>query len=127
MSRDVAMTIEVINATRHDRFDSLGHQVRDLEAELENEARRVREAVANQRKAERLYKEFQAATEEERRQLAELAAFNDQLQLRIKTYKRQLEEAVSGLSSSLKPWRPSSDVASRNSISMATALAAFRI
>lgn len=103
MSIIVAMTIEVINATRHDRFDSLGHQVRDLEAELENEARRVREAVANQRKAERLYKEFQAATEEERRQLAELAAFNDQLQLRIKTYKRQLEEAVSDLSSSLKP------------------------
>ena len=70
-------------------------QVRDLEGELENEARRVREAVAMQRKSERVFKELQAATEEERRQLAEIASLNDQLSLRIKTYKRQLEEAVS--------------------------------
>ena len=62
---------------------------------MENEARRVREAVAMQRKAERALKELHAATEEERHQLAEIASLNDQLSLRIKTYKRQLEEAVS--------------------------------
>lgn len=70
-------------------------KVRDLEAELEAEARRVREAVANQRKAERFYKELQTQTEEERKQLAELQSVNDQLTIRLKTYKRQIEEAVS--------------------------------
>jgi myosin heavy chain 6/7 len=68
-----------------------------LENELENEARRVREAVANQRKAERINKEILAQTEEERRQLAEIGSLNEQLNLRIKQYKRQLEEAVSRL------------------------------
>lgn len=66
-----------------------------MEAELEAEARRVREAVANQRKAERFYKELQTQTEEERKQLAELQSVNDQLTIRLKTYKRQIEEAVS--------------------------------
>ena len=69
-------------------------QVRDLEAELENEARRVREAVAMQRKAERSYKELQTMTEEEHRTVVELQSLVEQLNNRIKTYKRQLEEAV---------------------------------
>ena len=50
-----------------------------------------------QRKAERCYKELQTTTEEEHRQVIELQSLCEQLNQRIKTYKRQLEEAVSVL------------------------------
>lgn len=74
-----------------------GHpfQVRDLEGENEAEQRRVREAVAFQRKAERLFKELQTQSEEERKQLTEMQTINDQLTIRCKNYKRQVDEAVS--------------------------------
>lgn len=68
-------------------------RVRDLEAEVETEQRRVREAVSNQRKAERLFKELQSQTEEERKQLSELTTINDQLNIRNKTLRRQVDEA----------------------------------
>ena len=42
-------------------------QLRDLETELEAEQRRVREAIAGQRKAERFYKELMMQTEDDRK------------------------------------------------------------
>jgi chromosome segregation ATPase len=80
-------------------------RLRDLEAELEAEQRRVRDAVANQRKAERFYKELMVTTEEERKQLVELQSINDTLVLRIKTYKRQVEEAEDVASLTLNKYR----------------------
>ena len=70
-----------------------------MEAELEMEQRRVREAIANLRKAERQYKEMVTLAEEDRRMVAELQSMNDQVTLKLKTYKRQIEEAVSGTGS----------------------------
>merc|ERR1712154_294279 len=80
-------------------------RLRDLEAELEGEQRRVREAVAGQRKAERFYKELMMQTEEERKTLVELQSMNDQLTLRIKTYKRQIEEAEDVASLTMNKYR----------------------
>lgn len=74
---------------------SYGLQLRDLEAELENEQRRHREALAQWRKVERLYKEMQTQYDDDRRTLAEISGLNDQLSIKVKTYKRQVDEAVS--------------------------------
>lgn len=70
-------------------------QVRDLEAELEAEQRRHREASAAARKFERQLKELQMASEEDRRMVIELGEQVSMLMQKIKVYKRQVEEAVS--------------------------------
>lgn len=66
-----------------------------MEAELEAEQRRLRETAANMRKYERQYKEIVTQADDDRRQVAELTSLVDQLTIKIKTYKRQIEEAVS--------------------------------
>jgi len=80
-------------------------RLRDLEAELEAEQRRVREAVSLQRKAERFYKELMMQTEEERKQLVELQSINETLSVRIRTYKRQIEEAEDVANLTLNKYR----------------------
>lgn len=70
-------------------------QVRDLEGELESEQRRTREAIASSRRCERNLKEITAVVEDERRIMSELTSANEQMFLKMKTYKRQIEEAVS--------------------------------
>ncbi|ESO93770.1 hypothetical protein LOTGIDRAFT_153235 [Lottia gigantea] len=55
--------------------------------------RRTREAVATQRKVERIYKEYIVQTEDDRRQLAELSSINDTLANKVRQYKRQMDEA----------------------------------
>ena len=72
-------------------------QIRDLEAEYELEQRRAREAMANARKHERQYKELQALMEDDKRQIAELTGLTDSLNIKIKTYRRQIDEAVSSM------------------------------
>lgn len=65
-----------------------------MEAEYEAEQRRAREAQAQMRKIERQYKEMLALTEDDKRRIAELSSLNDSMSLKIKTYKRQIDEAV---------------------------------
>jgi myosin heavy chain 6/7 len=65
-----------------------------LEAEYEVEQRRAREAQAGMRKVERQYKELLALMEDDKRRLAELTSLNDSMTLKIKTYRRQIDEAV---------------------------------
>jgi len=72
-------------------------QVRELEAELEAEQRRARDLAAENRKLQRLLQEQRQQTEDERRLAAEANEQINQLQARIKTLKRQLEEAVTTL------------------------------
>jgi len=66
-----------------------------LEAEVEAEQRRCREAIANMRRYERQFKELQMQAEDDHRQVAELTSLCDQLTIKIKVYKRQIDEAVS--------------------------------
>jgi len=71
-----------------------GWQVRELEAELEAEQRRSRDLAAEVRKLQRLLQEQKQQADDERRLAAEANEQINQLQARIKTLKRQLEEAV---------------------------------
>ena len=62
---------------------------------MEADQRRLREAAASARKFERQWKETVQASDEDRRQVAELTSITDQLTMKCKTYKRMIEEAVS--------------------------------
>lgn len=66
-----------------------------MEAELEGEHRRSSEEVKNARRTERRLKELQLAAEEDKRGQDRLSELIEKLQQKIKTYKRQVEEAVS--------------------------------
>lgn len=66
-----------------------------LESELDAEHRRNAEEVKNSRKTERRLKELQLSAEEDKRAQDRLAELIEKLQQKIKTYKRQVEEAVS--------------------------------
>jgi len=68
--------------------------MRELEAELEAEQRRARDLAAENRKLARLLQEQKQQADDERRLAAEANEQINQLQARIKTLKRQLEEAV---------------------------------
>ena len=72
-------------------------RLRELEAEFEAEQRRSREAMAANRKLERLLAELKVQAEEDHRVRAELQDQVNALQLKLKALRRQLEEAVSYL------------------------------
>ena len=65
---------------------------------MDNEQRRHSEAAKNVRKAERRVKELQFQADEDRKNHERMQDLVDKLQQKIKTYKRQIEEAVSILS-----------------------------
>ena len=67
----------------------------ELEAELENAIRRERDLANENRKLQRLLAEHKSQSEEEQRLAAQSAEQNQVLQQRVRTLKRQLEEAVS--------------------------------
>lgn len=72
-------------------------QLRELEVEYEAEQRRCREAVAANRKLERLLAELKAGADEDHRLRIELQDQVNALTIKLKTLRRQLEEAVSAL------------------------------
>lgn len=69
--------------------------MRELENELDSEQRRNSESVKNQRKFERKLKEVTYQAEEDKKNLVRIQDLVDKLQIKVKTYKRQAEEAVS--------------------------------
>ena len=77
-------------------IQKLEQRVRELEVELENESRRYSETEKNLRKQERRLKELAMASEEDHKTHERYASQIDSLQQKIKTYKRQVEEAMSG-------------------------------
>ncbi|VEL35404.1 unnamed protein product, partial [Protopolystoma xenopodis] len=70
-------------------------RVRELEVELEQEAKKSRDLLANYRKTERIAKETVQAHEEEKRLVVELRDVLDRNQAKMRQLRRQLEEAVS--------------------------------
>lgn len=71
-------------------------QLRDLEAELEVEQRRSREMAGNSRKLERALNELRVQADDDHRVRMELQEQVNNLLIRTKTLRRQLEEAVRG-------------------------------
>lgn len=62
---------------------------------MDNEQRRHAETQKNMRKADRRLKELAFQSDEDRKNQERLQDLADKLQNKIKTYKRQVEEAVS--------------------------------
>merc|ERR1719412_2152695 len=68
-------------------------RIRELESELDAENRRHGDANKNLRRSERKLKELTFATEEDRKNHERMQVLIDQLQGKIRTYKKQIEEA----------------------------------
>jgi myosin protein heavy chain/myosin heavy chain 6/7 len=68
-------------------------RIRELESEVDAEARRCADATKNLRKSERRIKEMTYASDEDRKNHERMQALIDQLQSKIKSYKKQIEEA----------------------------------
>merc|ERR1719430_223710 len=68
-------------------------RIRELESELDAENRRMADAQKNLRRSERRIKELTFASDEDRKNHERMQGLIDNLQGKIKTYKKQLEEA----------------------------------
>ena len=68
-------------------------RIRELESELNAESRRCNDAQKNLRKSERHIQELVFAADEDRKNHERMQALTDQLQVKIKSYKKQIEEA----------------------------------
>merc|ERR1711902_10504 len=68
-------------------------RIRELESEVDAENRRLGDAVKNLRKGERRIKEMTYAADEDRKNQERMTGLVDGLQGKIKSYKKQIEEA----------------------------------
>jgi myosin heavy chain 6/7 len=68
-------------------------RIRELESELDAENRRHADAQKNLRKSERRIKELTYAADEDRKNHERMQALVDELQSKIRSYKKQIEEA----------------------------------
>ena len=68
-------------------------RIRELESELDAETRRNSDVMKNLRKAERSIKELTFAGDEDKKNHERMQALIDQLQGKVKSYKKQIEEA----------------------------------
>ena len=68
-------------------------RIRELESELDAENRRQGDAQKNLRKSERRIKELTYQQDEDRKNHERMQALIDQLQGKVKSYKKQIEEA----------------------------------
>ena len=68
-------------------------RIRELESELDAESRRNGDVFKNLRKSERSIKELAFACDEDKKNHERMQALIDQLQGKVKSYKKQIEEA----------------------------------
>merc|ERR1711976_896458 len=68
-------------------------RIRELESELDAESRRNTDVTKNLRKAERSIKELTFGADEDKKNHERMQALIDQLQGKVKSYKKQIEEA----------------------------------
>merc|ERR1712241_1531495 len=71
----------------------LESRIRDLEAELDSEQRRLGDATKNYKKADRGIKELTFRQEEDRKNAEKMQELVEKLQNQVRAYKRQIEEA----------------------------------
>merc|ERR1739840_39198 len=71
----------------------LESRIRELESEMDAESRRLGDAQKNLRKSERRIKELTFQGDEDRKNHERMQSLIDQLQGKIKSYKKQIEEA----------------------------------
>merc|ERR1712045_226524 len=68
-------------------------RIRELESEMDAENRRLGDAQKNLRRSERRIKELTFASDEDRKNSERMQALVDSLQGKIRSYKKQIEEA----------------------------------
>merc|ERR1712170_304509 len=68
-------------------------RIRELESELDAESRRNTDVTKNLRKAERSIKELTFGADEDKKNHERMQSLIDQLQGKVKSYKKQIEEA----------------------------------
>merc|ERR1712001_353944 len=73
--------------------NKLDTRIRELESELDAENRRFADAQKNLRKSERRIMELTFGSDEDRKNHQRMQSLVDQLQGKIKAYKKQIEEA----------------------------------
>jgi len=83
----------------------LEQKVRELEVELDNEQRCHVETVKTMRKSERRLKELTTASDESHKAQERLQVLIESLHGKIKTYKRQVEEAEEMAAMNLQKYR----------------------
>merc|ERR1712106_992941 len=74
-------------------LNKMDTRVRELESELDAEGRRFGDAQKNLRKSERRVKELSFQQEEDRKNGERMQGLVDQLQGKVRSYKKQIEEA----------------------------------
>merc|ERR1712119_256672 len=74
-------------------INKMDTRIRELESEMDAENRRYADANKNLRRSERRIKELAFASDEDRKNHERMQGLVDQLQGKIKTYKKQIEEA----------------------------------
>ncbi|XP_041283286.1 myosin-3-like [Onychostruthus taczanowskii] len=74
-------------------IQKLEAKIRELEAELQEEHKKSSEAIKNICKYERRFKELTFQCEEQKKNMVKLQDLIDQLQVKIKSYRKQAEEA----------------------------------
>ncbi|KAK4305104.1 hypothetical protein Pmani_022980 [Petrolisthes manimaculis] len=88
---DESENIAIKNGKRS--MGKLEGRIRELESQLDDEARRHSDAQKNLRKCERRMKELTFQADEDKKNHERMQDLVDKLQQKIKTYKRQIEEA----------------------------------
>merc|ERR1719347_2189308 len=73
--------------------NKMDSRIRELQSEMDAESRKAADSLKNLRKSERKIKELTYQQEEDRKNHERMQALVDQLQGKIKTYKKQIEEA----------------------------------
>merc|ERR1711920_427195 len=74
-------------------MNKMDTRIRELESEIDAEGRRCNDAMKNLRKSERRVKELAYSQDEDRKNHERMQALIDQLQGKVKSYKKQIEEA----------------------------------
>merc|ERR1712137_995772 len=74
-------------------FSKMETRIRELESELDAENRRLGDASKNLRKSERRVKELSYTIDEDKKNHERMQGLLDQLLGKIKSYKKQIEEA----------------------------------
>ena len=74
-------------------MNKMDSRIRELESEVDAECRRCADGQKNLRKSERRIKELTYASDEDRKNHERMQGLVDGLQSKIKSYKKQIEEA----------------------------------
>uniref|UniRef100_H2YYX1 Myosin motor domain-containing protein n=1 Tax=Ciona savignyi TaxID=51511 RepID=H2YYX1_CIOSA len=98
-------TVSTLRKKHADTSSEMSEQIRELENELDSEQRRNGESVKSQRKIERRLKEVSYQGEEDKKNLTRIQDLVDKLQIKVKTYKRQAEEAEEQANTNLSKYR----------------------